>query len=319
MTAHRAMQGVYLSDQYDLSALYGPAITAAAQGDLRIATPAGIDAPEEVEFALCWQPAPEAFAAYPNLKFVMAVGAGVDALLAHPGLPADLPVCRVRDPHQGQQMAGYALHEILHVERRFPWMARNAASRLWKEPPLRVPGDVQVAVLGGGSMGRAVAQGVVALGFSVRVATRRAPEDPLPGVRYLHGAGSVPAAAEGADFLVNVLPLTAQTESILDFALFDMMAPGGWLVQIGRGEHLVEADLMAALDAGLLAGASLDVARVEPLPETHPFWGDPRLRITPHVASAATARSVAEQLLQSAREARQGRRPTLAVDRAAGY
>lgn len=319
MTTQAPMQGVFLSGSHDLSQMYGPEIAAVAGREVVLAEPRDIADPARVECALCWQPGPEAFAAYPNLKFVMAVGAGVDALLAHPGLPRDLPVCRVRDPAQAQQMAGYALHEILHVERGFPRMARNAAARVWEEFPIRDPRDVSVAVLGGGSMGRAVAEGVAALGFAVRVASRTAPATPLPGIRHHHGPEGIAQAAEGADFLVNVLPLTPSTENLLDRALFARMARGGWLVQIGRGEHLVEDDLLAALGDGTLAGASLDVMRTEPLPADHPFWARDDLRITPHIASSASARAVAEQLVQSAREARQGLRPALAVDRAAGY
>ncbi|MGI3167002.1 NAD(P)-dependent oxidoreductase [Pseudooceanicola sp. 200-1SW] len=319
MPTETTMRGVYLSDSHDLSAHYGPALAALGAEGIELLEPRAVTDPAEIRFALCWQPGPRAFAPYPNLRFAMGVGAGVDALLTHPGLPEGLPVCRVRDPDQAMQMAGFALHEVLHVERRFEQMAANARNGVWQELPLRRPGDVQVAVLGGGSMGRAVARAIAALGFDVRVAVRRAPDDPLPGVRYLHGDDSLPRAAEGAEFLINVLPLTSATRDVLDRALLARMAPGGWLVQIGRGEHLVEADLLALLAEGHLAGATLDVLRDEPLPRDHPLWQHPALRITPHVASAATDRAVARQLLQSAREARDGLPLTYAVDRAAGY
>lgn len=313
------MRGVFLSEQYDLSKDYRAAIVEAARGALEIVRPSEVEEPDRVEFAVCWQPGPNAFAPYPNLRFAMAVGAGVDALLAHPGLPEHVQVCRARDPLQGQQMAGYALHEILHVERRFGWMACNAKARIWAEPPLRSPAQVKVAVLGGGSMGRAVAQAAAVLGFSVRVASRGAPDAPLPGVSHHYGLDGIITAVDGADFLVNVLPLTPQTRDILDLTLFKRMAPNAWLVQIGRGEQLVEADLLTAIDAGVLSGASLDVARVEPLPLSHPFWTHPALRITPHAASAASVRCVAEQLLQCALEVRSGERLSLAVNRVAGY
>ena len=319
MPSDTVMRGVYLSDSHDLSAHYGPALATLEAEGIEVLKPRDVSDPAGIQFALCWQPGPRAFDPYPNLRFAMGVGAGVDALLAHPGLPEGLPVCRVRDPDQAMQMAGFALHEVLHVERRFDQLAANARNGIWQELPLRRPADVQVAVLGGGSMGRAVACAVAALGFSVRVAVRRPPEDPLPDVRYLHGDSSPARAAEAATFLINVLPLTSATRDVLDRALLARMAPGGWLIQIGRGEHLVESDLLALLAEGHLAGATLDVLRDEPLPRDHPLWQHPGLRITPHVASAATDRAVVEQLLQSARESRNGLPLTYAVDRTAGY
>jgi glyoxylate/hydroxypyruvate reductase A len=126
-------------------------------------------------------------------------------------------------------------------------------------------------------------------------------------------------ACKGSRIAVNVLPLTDETENILNGQFFNLLEPGAWLIQIGRGEHLHEADFAAALDNGQLAGASLDVFRDEPLPENHPFWRDDRLRITPHIASDSTPSVVAEQIRASAVELLEGKRPRLAIDRHQGY
>ena len=119
--------------------------------------------------------------------------------------------------------------------------------------------------------------------------------------------------------VINVLPLTAKTENILNAALFSKLAKGAWLIQMGRGEHMAEDDFVDALDRGQLSGATLDVFRAEPLPSGHPFWADPRLRITPHIASDTTPSIVAEQALQSARELHAGKPLSLAVSRGQGY
>ncbi|MCQ0987061.1 NAD(P)-dependent oxidoreductase [Jiella marina] len=310
--------GVLLSETMDLKGFYGLDFGDRAP-EVRLLNPDEVDDPAAIRFAVCWLPGSDAFAAYPNLEMAMSIGAGVDAMLGHPGLGEDVAICRVRDPHQADLMAGYALHEILHVERGFARMDRNRAEAKWVPLPMRPPEQCRIAVLGHGTMGRAVAKALAAAGFSVSVACRSEPAEPLPGVRYFAGADAVLQAAEGANFVVNILPLTPQTENVLNAALFDRLAEGAWLVQIGRGEHLDEADFQAALEAGRLAGASLDVFREEPLPPDHPFWRDPRIRITPHIASDSTPSVVTEQVLTSARELLEGRPLTLSVDRSQGY
>lgn len=318
MPAHDPILGVYLSATEDLDRLYGDALRRCAS-DVVLRHPQEVERPEDVRFAICWQPGEGDFAPYPNLGLAMSVAAGVDALLAHPGLPASAAVARVRDPHQAELMAGYAVHEVLHHERGFEEMARNAVQARWAPVRMRAPASVQVAVLGHGTMGRAVVRGLRAMGFSVRVACRSQPDEQLDGVRYLTGPGAVARAAEGAHHLVNVLPLTTETENVLDAALFARLAPGASLVQIGRGEHLVEADMLAALDSGQLKAATLDVFREEPLPDTHRFWRDARLRLTPHVASDSLPEVVAEQVVETARALRDGQPMAYAVDRARGY
>ncbi|WP_110686721.1 NAD(P)-dependent oxidoreductase [Salinicola aestuarinus] len=310
--------GVYLSDSIDLEAIYGESLRAEA-GDVVLRHPSQIQCPEEVRFAICWLPVDDAFAPYPNLQLAMSIGAGVDALMSHPGLDESVRIARVRDPHQADLMAGFAAHEVLHHEREFDRLRRQAERATWHPLPMRAPASRRVAILGHGTMGRAVARALAALGFDVRVACSRAPQAPVNGVHYETGPGAVEAAATDADYLINVLPLTAQTDNILSTALFARLRPGAWLIQIGRGEHLVEEDLLAALAEGSLAGASLDVFRDEPLGADHPFWSHPKLRLSPHIASDSLPEVVSQQVIESARALRDGGDLALAVDRARGY
>lgn len=318
MSESPKIHGVYLSETIDLDALYGAALRSAA-GDVVLHRPEDVADPEAIAFAICWLPGEDAFAPYPNLRLAMSIGAGVDALLAHPGLTADSAIARVRDPHQADLMAGFAVHEVLRDERGFDQMAANARKQIWRPQPMRAPQEAVVAVLGHGTMGRAVARGLAAVGFGTRVACRTAPVDPLKGVDYMSGPDAPFEAASGANYVVNVLPLTRTTENILNADLFDRLAYGARLIQIGRGEHLVESDLLAALASGRLAGATLDVFREEPLPADHPFWRDDRLRITPHVASDSLPRIVAAQVVETARALRDGQPLTYGIDRARGY
>ena len=316
-TAER-IYGVLLSETMDLKTYYSLDFGGAAP-DVCLLNPDEVTRPEDIRFAACWLPGPDAFAPYPNLEMAMSVGAGVDALLNHSGLNKDVAVCRVRDPHQAHLMAGYAVHEVVHFEREFPQMARNQVAANWDPLPIRAPADLKVVVLGNGSMGAAIVRALVAVGFAVSVACRRPPEDPVAGVTYFTGDNSVAESVVGMNVVINTLPLTTHTENVLNANLFNRLAKGAWLVQIGRGEHLAEADFIAALESGQLSGATLDVFRTEPLPADHPFWQDQRLRITPHIASDTMPHIVSEQVLLSARELLSGAPLSLSVNPAQGY
>ncbi|GAB4520972.1 MAG: glyoxylate/hydroxypyruvate reductase A [Roseibium sp.] len=318
MQQAETISGVLLSSTMDLKSFY--ALDRANSGDrVRLFDPGEVPDPASIRFAVCWLPEDDAFTPYPNLEMAMSVGAGVDALLGNPSLGEDALICRVRDPHQADLMAGYAAHETLHFLRSFRQLKDQQDARIWKPLAMTPPAETRIAVLGNGTMGAAIARTLAAMGFSVAVACRTEPGEPQAGVSYHSGADAVAAACRGSRIAINVLPLTAETENILNNRLFSQLEPGAWLIQIGRGEHLDEADFAAALDSGQLAGASLDVFREEPLPEHHPFWRDERLRITPHIASDSTPRVVAEQIRACADELLRGKRPRLAIDRRQGY
>lgn len=318
MTSTGPIDGVLLSDTFDLKSFYKLDF-AGLHDDVRLFDPHEVEDPAAIRFAICWLPNPGAFAPYPNLEMAMSVGAGVDDLLRHEGLHEGIAVCRVRDPYQAELMAGFAAHEVLHVERDFSTYAASQKKAEWTPLPMRPPHECSVAVLGHGSMGAAVTKALAALGFSVTVACRRDPEAPVKGVTYCTGDTAIHDAVNGANIVINILPLTPATRGVLAAPLFACTAPGCWLIQIGRGEHLNEADFRDALDSGQLKGASLDVFTTEPLPSDHPFWSDPRIRITPHIASDTTPQIVREQALRSAREIAVGKPLSLAVDRGQGY
>ncbi|KZM50804.1 NAD(P)-dependent oxidoreductase [Labrenzia sp. OB1] len=318
MEQAKTIEGVLLSGTMDLKTFYGLDFTGSGS-PVRLFNPHEVSDPASIRFAVCWLPDDEAFARYPNMEMAMSVGAGVDALLANPSLAEETLVCRVRDPHQADLMAGYAAHEVLHFLRSFAQMKDHQGARAWNPLPMTPPKETRIAVLGNGTMGAAIARALAAMGYSVAVACRTQPEEPQAGISYHSGTGALDMACKGSRIAINVLPLTDETENILNRRLFNQLEAGAWLVQIGRGEHLHEADFTEALDNGQLAGATLDVFREEPLPENHPFWDDARLRITPHIASDSTPSVVAEQIRASAVELLQGKRPLLAIDRHQGY
>jgi glyoxylate/hydroxypyruvate reductase A len=320
-----SLTGVALCDRFDLIATYGDAF--AARG-MRLVAPEAVDDPAAVDFALAFDPPAGGFAPYPGLRAIIGIGAGVERILACPSRPESVPVIRQTDDDQADQMAGFALWHVLYWHRRFDAMLAAQAEGRWltgagaTQPggadwPGPSPKAFPVGVLGFGFLGRRIAAAALTLGYPVRTFSRGAPE-PLAGAEHFHGDG-LAAFLSGVRALVAVLPHTPATEGMLDRALFDALPAGAVLINIGRGAHLVEADLIPALDSGRLAGASLDVFRAEPLPPDHPFWADPRIVVTPHAASDATAEAVADTARRALDALAEGRRPPGLVDVAAGY
>jgi glyoxylate/hydroxypyruvate reductase A len=181
------------------------------------------------------------------------------------------------------------------------------------------PSRRPVGILGFGMMGRAIARAVLALGFPVFAASRMQPHEQEPGITVLSGEDAIQRVAEHSTTLINVLPLTDATRGILNKSLFARMPRGAVLIQLGRGDHLVEPDLDEALDSGQLSAASLDVFGTEPLPPGHPWWTHPKILVTPHLASDTSPEFVAGQVVQSLGEVLSGQVPFNAVSRASGY
>ncbi|MGE7415133.1 2-hydroxyacid dehydrogenase [Methylobacterium tarhaniae] len=307
---------VLLSSTTDLRGLFGAALSQIADRVEILDHPA--ENPERVRLALGWRPPADALARYPNLAALCSIAAGVDNLLACPGRPPGLPVVRVVDPDQARAMSGFVLWHVIGHQRRFAAYAENQRDRVWRRLYPRDASAVPVGLLGYGKIGRRVAADLATLGFPVR-AWSRTPQPADPGVTHHHGPDGLAAMLGASEVLVNLLPLTPETRGILDAALLSRLKPGGTLIQVGRGEHLVEADLLAALDSGHLAGAALDVFAAEPLPPEHPFWDHPAIRITPHEACEASPQAVARTLLAAAEAVRQGRTPPDTVDAGRGY
>ena len=253
------------------------------------------------DLAVVWAP-PQAFIdEQTSLKALFNIGAGVDALLRL-RLPPDLAVVRLDDAGMAVQMAEYVCQAVIRHFRELDVSEAEMAAGKWAFRKPRQRADFAVGVLGLGVLGTRVAQALRMFEFPVngwsRTAKSSQPVTPpatqsgtgaLDGVRFFAGDAELPEFLAASRVLVNLLPLTAQTENILNRRTLSQLQPGGYVINVARGAHLVEADLLALLDSGHLAGATLDVFRTEPLPEGHPFWHHPRLTLTPHT-SARTLR-----------------------------
>ena len=248
----------------------------------------------------------------------LSIGAGVDNIMSCPSLPREVEVVRVVDPAQAELMSGFVAWHVIAHQRSFANFRAQQQARLWRRLPQRSARSVPIGILGHGEIGQKVATDLAMLGFPVMCWSRTEKQLTSP-VKGCHGPAGLSAMLGATEVLVNLLPLTAETRGILNRTLFNKMRRGGYLIQVGRGEHLVEADLLAALDSGQLAGAALDVFATEPLPETHPFWSHPNIVVTPHDACEVSLSAVATTLLATADAIRAGARPPHAIDRRRGY
>jgi glyoxylate/hydroxypyruvate reductase A len=272
--------------------------------------------PAEVELALVWRPPPGELARYPNLKAILSLGAGVDGLLADPTLP-EVPLARMVDPSLTRAMTEYVLLAVLRHHREFDRFERAQRAHEWAYAFPPQAAERRVGVMGLGELGAAAAQRLVTHGFQV-AGWSRSPKA-IDGVVSYAGHGELHAFLRRTDILVCLLPLTAETEGILDAATFAELPHGACVINVARGPHLVERDLLLALDSGHLGGATLDVFREEPLPPDNPLWGHAKVLVTPHVASYCVAASAADGVAADIRRVLAGQPPWHQVDRAKGY
>ncbi len=295
-------------------AAWRPALAAALPGERLLDA---VEDPADIEIAIVANPPPGALAGLPRLRLLQSLWAGVDRLLDDPTLPADVPLARMVDPAMNAAMAETALWAVLALHRGFFRYARLQREARWAPHGQRRADELTVAVLGLGQMGRSAALRIAAQGYRVHGWSTR--PQALKGVAVHHGPAALPALLAEADVVVNLLPLTPATHALFDAARLALMKPDASLVNLARGAQVDEAALLAALDAGRLRHAVLDVFRTEPLPPGHPFWQHPRVTLLPHAAAQTDPRSAAAVAADNLRALRAGAPLAHLVDRSRGY
>ncbi|MGB9647429.1 MAG: glyoxylate/hydroxypyruvate reductase A [Stellaceae bacterium] len=273
--------------------------------------------PAEIDYALVWRPEPGLLASLPNLKLILSLGAGVDHILCDPYLPRGVPIVRLVDPYMTDAMSEYVILQVLRLHRQDPDYRAQQEKGLWLELDQKNAAERTVGILGFGALGQDAGRKLEGLGFDVALWGRR--QRTAEGLRGYAGSAGLPALLGRSEILVCLLPLTAETEGILNAATLVMLPKGAALINAARGGHLVEEDLLAALASGRLSVAVLDVFRDEPLPASHPFWHHPRIVVTPHVAAATHPPTAAPIILDNIRRFEAGRPLLNRVDPAQGY
>lgn len=275
-----------------------------------------VSSKERVNFAVAWNQPDNVFVQYPNLKVISSLGAGVDHLIRDETIPGQVTLTRVVAPSLTEQMSDYVMTAIYNIIRKTHFFYQQQTAGRWKPVAAHNKSERVVGILGLGELGKRTAEDLVKAGFQVAGWSRS--KKNIPGVKTY-------SKMEYSEFLqttnigVCLLPLTSDTEDILDLELFKQLRKPAYIINAGRGEHLVEEDLIYALDAGILEGAVMDVFRQEPLPESHPFWGREKMIITPHIASVTDPEEIAGLLVENYKRMLSGMELLHKVDRENEY
>ena len=271
---------------------------------------------DDVQYALVWKPFPRFFKPFENLSLVVNLGAGIDSLAGRDDLP-DVPIARLSDPGMVAMMKSYVLFAVIRYARDIPSFEQSKRRNEWKYIHPRPLDEIKVGVLGLGVLGSAAAAALASVGFDVRGWDRA--EKSIPGVScYLDPAHWDRFLSE-AEILVNMLPLTPLTRGMIGANVFKALPAGAYFINVSRGEVVDEPALIEALRSGHLAGATLDVFAVEPLPRDHPFWTMDNVLITPHLASITVPEKAACDVAESIRRVSGGKPPLHQVDPRRGY
>jgi glyoxylate/hydroxypyruvate reductase len=284
----------------------------------------GVDAydPASIQYVAAWKPRPGLIASLPNLRVAFNLGAGVDALLKDPTLPAHLPIVRVVDADLTSRMTEYVVWHVLDLHRQGPLHRAAQAQAKWIGPEQAAAKSLRVGLMGLGEIARDASEVLVRLGF--RVAGWSRTHKTLAGVETFAGADGLDAFLSRTDVLVSLLPLTADTHGILNTALFRKLSRDGVLgkpalINAGRGGLQVERDIVACLDDGTLGHAVLDVFETEPLPQASPLWRHPGVTITPHNAADSDPDEISRYVIAQLQAHERGEALRNVIDRVRGY
>lgn len=272
--------------------------------------------PREVRYLAAWQPPDDLASRFPNLEVLFSTGAGTDHF-DYSLIPATLPVVRMVEAGIVNGMVEYVMMAVLSIHRDWRRYIEQQRAGDWKAQRVVPAASRRVGVLGLGVLGRAVLASLTGLGFSC-AGWSRSPQE-IDGVDCHAGAEGLQAFLARTDILICLLPLTDSTRGILAKPLFDRLPHGATVINVARGGHLVQQDLLDALDQGRVANAILDVCEPEPLPSDHPFWRHPKVMLTPHIASMTQPETAVEAVLDNLRRHRAGLPMTGRVDRTRGY
>ena len=259
----------------------------------------------EVEMTISWKAPAGLFSAFPNLKLVQSLGAGVKHVFDGQQLDEKIKIARIIDPQLSEDMWEYVLMLSLNHLRNTRIYFQKQLKKEWQELRYKNIKDTTVSILGLGKIGSHVAVKMADIGFKVQGWSGS--EKKIPGVRSFFGKNGLEELLNTTDILVNILPLTAETTGLLNKANLLKLKKGAYLINVGRGPHVVDDDLIELIEDGFLSGAALDVFHEEPLPAKHPFWEHPKITVMPHVASMTNIRTAVSQVVENYKRMKNGK------------
>lgn len=285
--------------------------------DLSVEIFPSISNPKEVTFLVVWLPHSDFLEGLPHVKGIQSLGAGVDHIFDHAEIPEEIVVARIVDPRLAIDMWEYCLAATLRYIKGFVTYQTQQINKQWQQHPYKRIEEIRVSILGLGQIGGYVAEQFTKLGFQVN-GWSNSPKF-IPEVTSFVGEDGLAQLLAQTDVLINILPLTQATRGMLNQKLFEQLPTQAYLINVGRGAHLIDTDLLDAIDNGPLSGATLDVFHTEPLPPDHPFWEHPKVFITPHASSITNVHTAVEQVLENIERFRDGAPLMNVVSAVKGY
>lgn len=279
--------------------------------------PENVGNPDDIDIVLTWQPPRALLASFPNLKAILSAAAGIEHILRDPELPPGVPIARLIDPGLQTGMLEFVTMEVLRHHRRAPEYQAQHRTGDWKLLRQTLSRDRRIGILGLGHLGAACGEMLTRFGFPVSGWARS--QKDIPGIKSYTGEDGLFSLLEQTDILVCLLPLTPDTEDILDATTLGALPRGAVLINAARGKHIVDDDLIEALDSGHLSGATLDAFRTEPLTGDHPFWSHPKITLYPHAAAWTLPESAAPVIADNIRRAYHGEELYGRIDVRRGY
>ena len=272
---------------------------------------------DEVEFLVMGNLPPGELASFKNLKFIAMTKAGVDEILRDPDLPDGVPIVRSANTGRAATMAAWATYHVIRHHRHFDQYRENQGRQTWARLDYRSPEEFRVGLMGIGNLGGKIARTLAGLNYAV-AGWSRSPKD-MAGVESFAGPDALEPFLKRSDIVISILPSTPATDDILNAETLALLPQGAYVINVGRGNAVDEDALLAAIDSGHLAGAALDVYKVEPLPDGHRFWSHPKITMTPHYSCNGRAVHGAGIVIENIRRVRAGEAIIGTVDREAGY
>lgn len=256
-----------------------------------------ISDPSEVEYILAWKANPGDFEQFPNLKAIQSLGASVSHIFDIYEVPASVSIARIVDHRLTDDMWEFVLAAIMSNLKRLPYYRTSQAKGKWSPKPYSTIAENTVTILGAGEIGLHVAKKLHGIGFKVNVWSRTKKD--LEEITSIAGRSQLIDTLKETDYLVDILPLTESTSKLVDYSLLSSLKKGAYFINVGRGEQVVDNDLIRTLDEDHLSGALLDVFHEEPLPKHHPFWTHPKIQMTPHIASVTNIESSIDLVVEN--------------------
>lgn len=290
---------------------------AAELGEDKVFVHEDIKDKSQIEIALTWKAPMRMLQQYPNLKLIQSLGAGVDHIFDFDNVVEGAAISRIVDPQLSEDMYEFVLALILSKLKNLSTYRDQQSQGVWKEKRYKVISDIRLGIMGLGVIGSHVTKRLSDVGFQCMGWSRS--EKEIDGISSYHGGDGLDKMLEQTDFLINILPLTNETRGIINLELIKKIKKGAYIINVGRGPHVVDEDILQAIEEGLVSGAALDVFHEEPLPQDHAFWSNEKIVLTPHIASITNIKTAREQVFENIRRYLNGEEVLNEVSVGKGY